>query len=68
MGQGRFCFPLCRTISSITYSETLTIPSEFLSFLLSILGQDVHGALENPMVDTSLLEEFISSDIEFGTL
>lgn len=31
-------------------------------------GQDVHGALENPMVDTSLLEEFISSDIEFGTL
>nr|XP_031359530.1 myelin regulatory factor-like protein [Lonchura striata domestica] len=31
-------------------------------------GQDVHGALENPMVDTSLLEELISSDIEFGTL
>ncbi|XP_058682702.1 myelin regulatory factor-like protein [Poecile atricapillus] len=31
-------------------------------------GQDVHGALENPMVDTSLLEEFIGSDIEFGTL
>ncbi|XP_027749098.1 myelin regulatory factor-like protein [Empidonax traillii] len=31
-------------------------------------GQDVHGALENPMVDTSMLEEFISSDIEFGTL
>ncbi|PKU47801.1 myelin regulatory factor-like protein [Limosa lapponica baueri] len=31
-------------------------------------GQDVHGALENPMVDTSMLEEFISSDVEFGTL
>ncbi|XP_064022271.1 myelin regulatory factor-like protein [Pogoniulus pusillus] len=31
-------------------------------------GQDVHRALENPMVDTSMLEEFISSDIEFGTL
>ncbi|XP_033919042.1 myelin regulatory factor-like protein [Melopsittacus undulatus] len=31
-------------------------------------GQDVRGALENPMVDTSMLEEFISSDIEFGTL
>ncbi|XP_075284731.1 myelin regulatory factor-like protein [Opisthocomus hoazin] len=31
-------------------------------------GQDVHGALENPMVDTSMLEEFISSDAEFGTL
>ncbi|XP_010560260.1 PREDICTED: myelin regulatory factor-like protein [Haliaeetus leucocephalus] len=30
--------------------------------------QDVHGALENPMVDTSMLEEFISSDAEFGTL
>ncbi|XP_069716054.1 myelin regulatory factor-like protein [Phaenicophaeus curvirostris] len=31
-------------------------------------GQDIHGALENPMVDTSMLEEFISSDVEFGTL
>ncbi|KAM9264057.1 myelin regulatory factor-like protein [Cariama cristata] len=31
-------------------------------------GQDVRGALENPMVDTSMLEEFISSDVEFGTL
>ncbi|KAM9292462.1 myelin regulatory factor-like protein [Morus bassanus] len=31
-------------------------------------GQDVHGALENPMVDTSMLEEFISSDVEFGNL
>ncbi|KAM6287561.1 myelin regulatory factor-like protein [Spheniscus humboldti] len=31
-------------------------------------GQDVHGALGNPMVDTSMLEEFISSDVEFGTL
>ncbi|XP_068023542.1 LOW QUALITY PROTEIN: myelin regulatory factor-like protein [Melanerpes formicivorus] len=31
-------------------------------------GQDVHGTLENPMVDTSMLEEFLSSDIEFGTL
>ncbi|XP_038027841.2 myelin regulatory factor-like protein isoform X2 [Anas platyrhynchos] len=31
-------------------------------------GQDVHRALENPMVDTSMLEEFISSDLEFGTL
>ncbi|XP_071590453.1 myelin regulatory factor-like protein [Heliangelus exortis] len=30
-------------------------------------GQDVHGSLENPTVDTSMLEEFISSDIEFGT-
>jgi len=47
-------------------------PSEFhsLNFFLIflILGQDVHGALENPMVDTSMLEEFISSDAEFGTL
>ncbi|KAF2974701.1 hypothetical protein EK904_001568 [Melospiza melodia maxima] len=34
----------------------------------SLQRQDVHGALENPMVDTSLLEEFISSDVEFGTL
>ncbi|KFV09962.1 Myelin regulatory factor-like, partial [Pterocles gutturalis] len=32
------------------------------------LGQDVRGALENPMVDTSMLEEFISNDVEFGTL
>ncbi|KFV20655.1 Myelin regulatory factor-like, partial [Tauraco erythrolophus] len=31
-------------------------------------GQDIHGTLENPMVDTSMLEEFISSDVEFGTL
>ncbi|KAM9578215.1 myelin regulatory factor-like protein [Guaruba guarouba] len=31
-------------------------------------GQDVRGALENPMVDTSMLEEFLSSDVEFGTL
>ncbi|XP_068525320.1 myelin regulatory factor-like protein isoform X4 [Anas acuta] len=31
-------------------------------------GQDVHRALEDPMVDTSMLEEFISSDLEFGTL
>ncbi|XP_054255794.1 myelin regulatory factor-like protein [Indicator indicator] len=31
-------------------------------------GQDVHGTLENPMVDTSMLEEFLSSDAEFGTL
>ncbi|KGL79080.1 Myelin regulatory factor-like, partial [Tinamus guttatus] len=31
-------------------------------------GQDVHGALENPTVDTSMLEEFISSDFEFGAL
>lgn len=68
MRQDRFGFPLCRTIGSITYSKTLTMPSEFLCFLLLTLGQDVHGALENPMVDTSLLEEFISSDIEFGTL
>ncbi|XP_041873718.1 myelin regulatory factor-like protein isoform X4 [Corvus kubaryi] len=68
MRQARFGFPLCRNMGSITYSETPTIPSEFLSFLLLTSGQDVHGALENPMVDTSLLEEFISSDIEFGTL
>ncbi|XP_038009850.1 myelin regulatory factor-like protein isoform X1 [Motacilla alba alba] len=68
MRQDRFGFPLCRTIGSITYSATLTIPSEFLYFLLLTLGQDVHGALESPMVDTSLLEEFISNDIEFGTL
>ncbi|XP_025908567.1 myelin regulatory factor-like protein [Nothoprocta perdicaria] len=31
-------------------------------------GQDVHGALENPAVDTTMLEEFISSDFEFGAL
>ncbi|NXV13057.1 MRFL protein, partial [Cepphus grylle] len=42
------------------------VNSVFLTFL--ILGQDVHGALENPMVDTTMLEEFISSDVEFGTL
>ncbi|XP_013222683.2 myelin regulatory factor-like protein, partial [Columba livia] len=42
------------------------ITSIILTFL--ILGKDVHGALENPMVDTSMLEEFISSDLEFGTL
>ncbi|XP_061310796.1 myelin regulatory factor-like protein [Pezoporus flaviventris] len=46
-------------------------PPEFLShnffLMLLILGQDVHGALENPMVDTSMLEEFIGSDVEFGT-
>ncbi|XP_025063798.1 myelin regulatory factor-like protein [Alligator sinensis] len=30
--------------------------------------QDVHGALENPMVDTSMLEEFIGSDFECGAL
>lgn len=40
--------------------------SVFLTSL--IIGQDVHRALENPMVDTSMLEEFISSDLEFGTL
>lgn len=33
-----------------------------------IAEQDVHRALENPMVDTSMLEEFLSSDLEFGTL
>ncbi|KAM9169275.1 myelin regulatory factor-like protein [Pangshura tecta] len=31
-------------------------------------GQDVHGALENAMVDTSMLEEFLSSDLGFGAL
>ncbi|XP_067420132.1 myelin regulatory factor-like protein [Emydura macquarii macquarii] len=31
-------------------------------------GQDVHGALENAMVDTSMLEELIGSDLEFGAL
>nr|XP_006121658.2 myelin regulatory factor-like protein [Pelodiscus sinensis] len=31
-------------------------------------GQDVHGALENAMVDTSMLEEFLGSDLEFGAL
>ncbi|KAM4748867.1 myelin regulatory factor-like protein [Rhinophrynus dorsalis] len=31
-------------------------------------GQDVHRALENPMVDTSMLEEYISSDFGFGAL
>ncbi|XP_009996062.1 PREDICTED: myelin regulatory factor-like protein [Chaetura pelagica] len=30
-------------------------------------GQDIHGTLENPMVDTTMLEEFISSDVELGT-
>ncbi|XP_039351537.1 myelin regulatory factor-like protein [Mauremys reevesii] len=35
-------------------------------FLLE--GQDVHGALENAMVDTSMLEEFLGSDLEFGAL
>uniref|UniRef100_A0A8C4VGM5 Myelin regulatory factor like n=1 Tax=Gopherus evgoodei TaxID=1825980 RepID=A0A8C4VGM5_9SAUR len=36
--------------------------------LFLIEGQDVHGALENPMVDTSMLEEFLGSDLEFGAL
>ncbi|CAH2277878.1 myelin regulatory factor [Pelobates cultripes] len=31
-------------------------------------GQDMHKALENPMVDTSMLEEYISSDFAFGAL
>ncbi|KAM3925376.1 myelin regulatory factor-like protein [Leptodactylus fuscus] len=31
-------------------------------------GQDVHRALDNPMVDTSMLEEYISSDYAFGAL
>ncbi|XP_075456373.1 myelin regulatory factor-like protein isoform X2 [Ascaphus truei] len=29
-------------------------------------GQDVHRALENPMVDISMLEEYISNDFAFG--
>uniref|UniRef100_A0A8C0HID1 Myelin regulatory factor like n=1 Tax=Chelonoidis abingdonii TaxID=106734 RepID=A0A8C0HID1_CHEAB len=36
--------------------------------LFLIEGQDVHGALENAMVDTSMLEEFLGSDLEFGAL
>ncbi|XP_053575191.1 LOW QUALITY PROTEIN: myelin regulatory factor-like protein [Bombina bombina] len=32
------------------------------------VGQDFHRALENPMVDTSMLEEYISSDFAFGAL
>ncbi|KAM9311688.1 myelin regulatory factor-like protein [Gastrophryne carolinensis] len=31
-------------------------------------GQDVHRALDNHMVDTSMLEEFISNDFAFGVL
>ncbi|XP_053320569.1 myelin regulatory factor-like protein [Spea bombifrons] len=31
-------------------------------------GQDMHRALENPMVDTSMLEEYISNDFAFGAL
>ncbi|XP_018431840.1 PREDICTED: myelin regulatory factor-like protein [Nanorana parkeri] len=31
-------------------------------------GQDVHRALDNPMVDTSMLEEYISNDFAFGVL
>uniref|UniRef100_A0A8C5WL32 Myelin regulatory factor like n=2 Tax=Leptobrachium leishanense TaxID=445787 RepID=A0A8C5WL32_9ANUR len=31
-------------------------------------GQDLHKALENPMVDTSMLEEYISSDFALGAL
>ncbi|KAM8971972.1 myelin regulatory factor-like protein [Pelodytes ibericus] len=31
-------------------------------------GQDMHKALENPMVDTSMLEEYISSDFSIGAL
>ncbi|XP_044133144.1 myelin regulatory factor-like protein [Bufo gargarizans] len=31
-------------------------------------GQDVHRALDNPMVDTSMLEEYLSSDYAFGAL
>uniref|UniRef100_A0A8B9PYE4 Myelin regulatory factor like n=1 Tax=Apteryx owenii TaxID=8824 RepID=A0A8B9PYE4_APTOW len=44
----------------------LVLISVFFIFLNT--GQDVHGALENPTVDTSMLEEFISSDFEFGAL
>ncbi|XP_075715509.1 myelin regulatory factor-like protein [Rhinoderma darwinii] len=32
------------------------------------IGQDVHRALDNPMVDTSMLEEYISCDYAFGAL
>ncbi|KAK4832586.1 hypothetical protein QYF61_024377, partial [Mycteria americana] len=60
--QDGFGFPLCRRVGSVTQAEVLMTPSKFHS------RQDVHGALENPMVDTSMLEEFISSDVEFGTL
>ncbi|XP_040199947.1 myelin regulatory factor-like protein isoform X1 [Rana temporaria] len=31
-------------------------------------GQDVHRALDNPMVDISMLEEYISNDFAFGVL
>ncbi|XP_078530031.1 myelin regulatory factor-like protein [Lissotriton helveticus] len=31
-------------------------------------GHDVHGALENPVVDTSMLEDYISNDYAFGAL
>ncbi|XP_069831245.1 myelin regulatory factor-like protein isoform X2 [Dendropsophus ebraccatus] len=31
-------------------------------------GQDVHRALDNPMVDTTMLEEYIGSDYAFGAL
>ncbi|XP_072002805.1 myelin regulatory factor-like protein isoform X2 [Engystomops pustulosus] len=33
-----------------------------------IEDQDVHRALDNPMVDTRMLEEYISSDYAFGAL
>ncbi|KAM5171995.1 myelin regulatory factor-like protein [Mantella aurantiaca] len=31
-------------------------------------GQDVHRALDNPLVDTSMLEKYISSDFAIGVL
>ncbi|XP_069486066.1 myelin regulatory factor-like protein [Ambystoma mexicanum] len=36
--------------------------------LIFVAGHDVHSALENPVVDTSMLEEYISNDFAFGAL
>nr|XP_048703820.1 myelin regulatory factor-like protein [Caretta caretta] len=48
--------------------DLIIIKSIYSLQLLSNEGQrqDVHGALENAMVDTSMLEEFLGSDLEFG--
>ncbi|XP_073195427.1 myelin regulatory factor-like protein [Lepidochelys kempii] len=50
--------------------DLIIIKSIYSLQLLSNEGQrqDVHGALENAMVDTSMLEEFLGSDLEFGAL
>ncbi|XP_073411620.1 myelin regulatory factor-like protein isoform X3 [Dendrobates tinctorius] len=48
--------------------DRLDVIGENEALQLFFEGQDVHRALDNPMVDTSMLEEYISSDYACGTL